>query len=177
MLLNFAFLICIENVTVHFLLDLSLALERVLTGGDGSGVLSLFELRLRVEGVLWFSLFSSTWPLRSWDPFVEPFCWRALPLVKPFDIAADNRLAIGDVSTAPRVFLEAGSGERRGGEWLCFRFLWYLLKVLAKYILRPKNLVFFAYTKVPTPFHDFSMFRIWYSKFVHYILPIRVIWK
>ena len=113
----------------HFLLDLSLALERVLTGGAGSGVLSLFELRLLEEGALWVSLLSSTWSF--WDPFVEPFWCRELPLVKPFGIAVANRLAIGGVSPA-RVFFDEGSGERRGGVWLCFRFLWYLLKGLAK---------------------------------------------
>ena len=112
----------------HFLLDLSLALERVLTGGAGSGVLSRFELRL-LEGVaLWVSLLS-TWSF--WDPFVEPFWCRELPLVKPFEIAVVNRLAIGGVSPA-RVFFDEGSGERRGGVWLCFRFLEYLLSCTEK---------------------------------------------
>ena len=128
----------LRNAISHFLLeDLSLALERVLTGGAGSGVLSLFELRLLEEGALWVSLLSSTWSF--WDPFVEPFWCRESPLVNPFGIAVANRLPTEGVSPA-RVFFDAGSGERRGGVWLCFRFLWYLLKCLANYTLKPKGL-------------------------------------
>ena len=54
-------------------------------------------------------------------------------------MAAGNRLGDGGVSPVARIFLAEGSGDRRGGERLCFRFLWYLLKVVAKYTLKPET--------------------------------------
>ena len=96
------------------MLDLNLALERVLTGGGGSGVLSLFAFLLRDEGVLWPGVFSSAWPFCAWDPATDPF--GVFPFVKPFDVAAGNRLGDGGVSPVARIFLADGSGDRRGGE-------------------------------------------------------------
>ena len=120
----------------HFLGFLSLALDLVLTSGAGSGVLSRLPFRLRDEGVFFTGLSSicSSW---SWDPFTEPFL---APFRAPFEVAAGN-LAAGGVLPVLRTFLAEGSGDRRGGEWLCFRFLLYWLKVLAKYILKPQTLV------------------------------------
>ena len=115
------------------MLDLSLALERVRTGGLGSGVLSLLAFRLRDDGVLWTT---SVCIFSFWDPVGDPFWRRALPLDKPFAPWACCWLGDG-VFPESRLFFAEGSGERRGGEWLSFLFLWYLLKVLAKYILKP----------------------------------------